>query len=146
MLKRHKSIGVYVVYIDTGSSMPISPSKSRDVADESNTILTEWKLFETTVFWHSCKWNRCRFEIIWLGNENTRLYLTKTKQSSYYFNLFQESNLLSYLCWLTHPGLNVSTPTFRSRDQYIREIDARNRASVCGLPGWSTVMRTNVLY
>jgi hypothetical protein len=55
MLKRHKSIGVYVVYIDTGSSMPISPSKSRDVADESNTILTEWKLFETTVFWHSCK-------------------------------------------------------------------------------------------
>jgi hypothetical protein len=36
MLKRHKSIGVYVVYIDTGSSMPISPSKSRDVADESN--------------------------------------------------------------------------------------------------------------
>ena len=31
-LKRHKSIGVFVVYIDTGSSMPISPSKSRDLA------------------------------------------------------------------------------------------------------------------
>ena len=29
-----------------------------------------------------------------------------------------------------------------SRDQYRRETDARNRASVCGLPGWSTVMRT----
>jgi hypothetical protein len=87
-------------------------SKSRDVTDESNTILTEWKLFETTVFWHSCKWNRCCFEIFWLGNENTRLYLAKTKQSSYYFNLFHESNLLSYLCWLTHPSLNVSTPTF----------------------------------
>ena len=35
--------------IDTGSSMPISPSKSRDLADENNKILTEWKLFETTV-------------------------------------------------------------------------------------------------
>ena len=42
-LKRHISIGVFVVYIDTGSSMPISPSKSRDVADGNNTILTEWK-------------------------------------------------------------------------------------------------------
>ena len=35
-LKRHISIGVFVVYIDTGSSMPISPSKSRDLADENN--------------------------------------------------------------------------------------------------------------
>ena len=42
-LKRHISIGVFVVYIDTGSSMPISPSKSRDLADENNKILTEWK-------------------------------------------------------------------------------------------------------
>jgi hypothetical protein len=42
-LKRHTSIGVFVVYIDTGSSMPISPSKSRDLADEKNKILTEWK-------------------------------------------------------------------------------------------------------
>jgi hypothetical protein len=41
-LKRHISIGVFVVYIDTGSSMLISPSKSRDLADE-NKILTEWK-------------------------------------------------------------------------------------------------------
>jgi hypothetical protein len=55
------------------------------------------------------------------GNENTRFYLTKTKH---------ESNLLSYLCWLTHPGLKVSALTFKSRDQYIRETDARNRASV----------------
>ena len=37
-LKRHISIGVFVVYIDTGSSIPISPSKSRDLADEK----TEW--------------------------------------------------------------------------------------------------------
>jgi hypothetical protein len=29
--------------------MPINPSKSRDLADENNKILTEWKLFETTV-------------------------------------------------------------------------------------------------
>ena len=42
-LKRHTSIGVFVVYIDTGSPMPISPSKSRDRADENNKILTEWK-------------------------------------------------------------------------------------------------------
>jgi hypothetical protein len=61
-----------------------------------------------------------------------------TKQSGYYLNLFHERNLLSYLCWLTHPGLNVSAPTFKSCDQYIRETDARNRESVCGLPEWST--------
>ena len=48
-LKRHKSIGVCVVYIDTGSSMPISPSKSRDLAEGNNKMLTEWKRFETTV-------------------------------------------------------------------------------------------------
>jgi hypothetical protein len=30
--------------------MPISPSESRDLADENNNILTEWKWFETTVF------------------------------------------------------------------------------------------------
>ena len=40
---------IFVVYIDTGSSMPISPSKSCDLADENNKILTEWKWFETTV-------------------------------------------------------------------------------------------------
>jgi hypothetical protein len=28
--------------------MPISPSKSRDLADENNKILTEWKWFKTT--------------------------------------------------------------------------------------------------
>ena len=60
--------------------------------------------------------------------------------------IFHESNLLSYLCWLTHLGLNVSAPTFKSCDQYIFETDARNRESVCGLPEWSTVMRTDVLY
>ena len=42
-LKRHISIGVFVVYIDTGSSMPISLLKSRDLAEENNNILTEWK-------------------------------------------------------------------------------------------------------
>ena len=48
-LKRHISIGVFVVYIDTGSSVPGVPSKSRDLADENYKILTEWKWFETTV-------------------------------------------------------------------------------------------------
>jgi len=42
-LKRHISIGVFVVYIDTGSSVPGVPSKSRDVAYENNKMLTEWK-------------------------------------------------------------------------------------------------------
>ena len=42
-LTQHKSIGVCVVYIDTRSSMPISPSNSHDLADENNKILTEWK-------------------------------------------------------------------------------------------------------
>ena len=44
-LKRHKSVGVFIVYIDTGSSMQMNrwPSKSRDLADENNKILTEWK-------------------------------------------------------------------------------------------------------
>jgi len=34
--------------------------------------------------WRSCKWNRCSFEIFWLGNENTSFNFTKSKQSSYY--------------------------------------------------------------
>ena len=37
-LKRHISIEVFVVYIDTGSSMPISPSTSCDLTDENNKI------------------------------------------------------------------------------------------------------------
>jgi hypothetical protein len=35
-LKRHKSIGVFVVFIDTGSPMLSIPSKSHDLADENN--------------------------------------------------------------------------------------------------------------
>ena len=42
-LKRHKSIGVFVVFIDTGSPMLNIPSKSRDLADENKNVLTEWK-------------------------------------------------------------------------------------------------------
>ena len=37
------------MYIDTGSSVLYIPSKSLDLADENNKILTEWKRFETTV-------------------------------------------------------------------------------------------------
>jgi hypothetical protein len=40
MLKRHISIGVFVVYIDTGSPVSNIPSKSCDLADENNKILT----------------------------------------------------------------------------------------------------------
>ena len=43
VIKWHISIGVFVVYIDTGSPVLYIPSKSRDVADENNKILTEWK-------------------------------------------------------------------------------------------------------
>jgi hypothetical protein len=32
--------------------MQINPSKSHDLADENNKILTEWKGFETTVLSH----------------------------------------------------------------------------------------------
>ncbi len=42
-LKRHISIGVFVVYIDTGSPVLYSSSKSRDLADENKKMLTEWK-------------------------------------------------------------------------------------------------------
>jgi hypothetical protein len=47
-LKWHISI-VFVVYIDTGCPVPNIPSKSRDLADEKNKILTKWQWFETTV-------------------------------------------------------------------------------------------------
>jgi hypothetical protein len=43
---------VFVVYIDTGSLVLYIPSKSRDLANENNKILTEWKWFETTVSNH----------------------------------------------------------------------------------------------
>jgi hypothetical protein len=67
MFKRHISIGVFVVYIDTGSSMPISPSKSRDLADENNKILTEWKWFETTVIKYFIYiYDENKFSTIWL--------------------------------------------------------------------------------
>ena len=50
-LKRHiSSIGVFVVYIDTGSPVPNIPSKSRVLTDENKKILKEWKWFEATVF------------------------------------------------------------------------------------------------
>jgi hypothetical protein len=48
MLKHHLSIGVFVVYIDTGSQVPNIPSKSCGLADEIKKFLTEWKWFETS--------------------------------------------------------------------------------------------------
>jgi hypothetical protein len=41
--KMETSIGVFVVYIDTGSPVLYIPSKSRDLADENNKMLTECK-------------------------------------------------------------------------------------------------------
>ena len=55
-LKRHLSIGFFVVYIDTRSPVPSIPSKSRGLADENETFLTEWKWFETTVLISICLW------------------------------------------------------------------------------------------
>ena len=40
--KRHISIGDFVVYIDTGSPVLNIQSKSCDLANENNKILTEW--------------------------------------------------------------------------------------------------------
>ena len=37
------------MYVDTGSPVLYIPSKSRDLADENNKILTEWKRFEIIV-------------------------------------------------------------------------------------------------
>ena len=54
-LKRHISIEIFVVYIDTGSPVLYIPSKSRYLANENNKILTEWKWFETTVLPHHLK-------------------------------------------------------------------------------------------
>jgi hypothetical protein len=43
-LKQYLSIGVFIVYIDTGSPVPnYIPSKSCGLADENIKILTEWK-------------------------------------------------------------------------------------------------------
>jgi hypothetical protein len=49
MLKRRISIGLFVVYIDTGSPVPNILSKSRGLADENSKLLTEWKWFETSI-------------------------------------------------------------------------------------------------
>jgi hypothetical protein len=38
-LKRHISIGVFVVYIDTGSPVPNIPSKSRGLAYENKKLI-----------------------------------------------------------------------------------------------------------
>jgi len=51
MSKRHISIGVFLVYIETRSPVPNIPSKSRGLADENKKLLTEWKWFETSVLW-----------------------------------------------------------------------------------------------
>jgi hypothetical protein len=40
------------MYIDTERPVLYIPSKSRDLADENNKILTEWKWFEKTVGKH----------------------------------------------------------------------------------------------
>jgi hypothetical protein len=52
-LKQHLSIGVFVVYIDTGSPVPNILSKSYGLVDENKKKLTEWKWFETTILGRS---------------------------------------------------------------------------------------------
>ena len=54
--KRHLQIGVFVVYINTGSPAPNIPSKSRGLADENKKFLTEWKWFETSVLEFVTSW------------------------------------------------------------------------------------------
>ena len=61
MLKRHISIGVFVVYIDNGSPVLNIPSNSRGLADETKKLLKEWKLIKKSILQHahviSLKWN-----------------------------------------------------------------------------------------
>jgi hypothetical protein len=49
-LKRHISIGCFVVYIDSWSPMLNIPSKSRGLEDENKKLLMEWKWLETSGF------------------------------------------------------------------------------------------------
>ena len=44
MLKRHISIGVFVVYIDTGSPVPNILSKSRGLGDENKKTFDEMEM------------------------------------------------------------------------------------------------------
>jgi hypothetical protein len=53
-----------------------------------------------------------KFDFFLHGNENTRFYFTKTKQSSYYLNLFHESIYFRIYVGFPHPGLNVSPQHF----------------------------------
>jgi hypothetical protein len=86
------------------------------------------------------------FDFFLHGNENTRFYFTKTKQSSYYLNLFHGSIYFLIYVGFPHPGLNVSPQHIESRVFFIVSTEARNSPSVCGdLPMWSTVMRITVL-
>jgi hypothetical protein len=74
-LKLHISIEVFVVYIDIGSSMPISPSKSRDLADENNK------------FWRNgndSKQPYCPIYQTYTGVPNISIYSAVSLVSPYY--------------------------------------------------------------
>ena len=71
-LKRHISIGVFVVNIDTGSPVPNIPSKSRGLTDENKKLLTESKWFETAVLDLYLLFSLCLF-YIFRGAENETL-------------------------------------------------------------------------
>jgi hypothetical protein len=58
-LKRHKSIGVFVVYIDTGSSMPNIPSKLRDLADEKNNSFDGMEMIRKNRIAGGCVTSNC---------------------------------------------------------------------------------------
>ena len=45
--KRHISIGVFAVYIDTGSSVLNIPSKSRGLADEDKKLLKKMEMIRS---------------------------------------------------------------------------------------------------
>jgi hypothetical protein len=55
-LKRHISIGVLVVYIDTGSTVPNIPSKSRDLADENNIFWRNGNDSKQEYYNKQCQW------------------------------------------------------------------------------------------
>jgi hypothetical protein len=74
-LKWCVSIGVFVVYIDTGSPVRYIPSKSCDIADENNEILKEWN-----AFWRGQKTTKSDNSRRSLVNECINMKIIKTRK------------------------------------------------------------------
>ena len=72
--------------------------------------------------------------LTWARKCNILFHKNKTILLSFKI-LFRESIYFRIYVGFPHPGLDVSAPTFQSREEEDRETNARNSASVCGLSG-----------